>query len=156
MRKVSKDYIVYLAVAYLLLAVIIISMIFGYVSYFQYFGLMWFLLGMASVYWGHYYIKKREAFDSAIMFTYFIRKKNMEYYDKERMIKDMGKFSLFGGIMFASCGAWMFFAEMFTDNVSIIWGTSFVLFVVTFIGMIAIMIYFRRSKYLKDPGIVPP
>ena len=156
MRKVSKDYIVYLVVVYIVLAVLIMAMIFDYVSYFQFLGAMWFILGMAFLYWGRYQIKKREAFDTAIWSTYFVRKKDMEYYDKERMIEDMGKFSLFEGILFAVCGAWIFFAEMFIDNVSIVMGVLVVLLIILLIASISFMVIHRRSKYLKDPNIIPP
>jgi hypothetical protein len=80
----------------------------------------------------------------------------MEYYDKERMIEDMGKFSLFGGILFAVCGAWIFFAEMFIDNVSIVMGVLVVLLIILFIASISFMVIHRKSKYLKDSNIIPP
>ena len=156
MRKVSKDYIIYLAVVYALLAVIIIITVFGHVSFIQYSGLLWLILGLAFVYWGRYYMKKREAFDSAIKFTYFVRKKNMEYYDTERMIEDMGKFSLIGGALFITGGAWMFIAGIFTDDFSVALPVTVVILIAIFIASISFMIFRRKSKYLKDPNITPP
>jgi len=155
-RKVSKDYIIYLAVVYALLAVIIIITVFGHVSFIQYSGLLWLILGLAFVYWGRYYMKKREAFDSAIKFTYFVRKKNMEYYDTERMIEDMGKFSLIGGALFITGGAWMFIAGIFTDDFSVALPVTVVILIAIFIASISFMIFRRKSKYLKDPNITPP
>jgi hypothetical protein len=147
---------IYLAVVYALLAVLIIITVFGHVSFIQYSGLLWLILGLAFVYWGHYYMKKREAFDSAIKFTYFVKKKNMEYYDTERMIEDMGKFSLIGGALFIAGGAWMFIMGIFTDDFSFVLPVAVVILIAVFIASVSFMIFRRKSKYLKDPNITPP
>jgi len=111
MRDISKDYMKYLALAYVLLVVVFFLNAFGYLSYFQFLGLMLALFGFASLYWGLYYYKKCEAFDTALKINFFVRKRNMEYYDTQRMIRDMGKWSLVIGVLAALGGLWIFLWE---------------------------------------------
>ena len=156
MRKITKDYAVYLAVGYAFMAVVVISMLFGYVSFYQYFGLMWTFIGFASLYWGLYYIKGREPFNITITSSFFVRKRNMEYYDKERMLRDLGKWQLIMGVFAIAFGVWIFIGDMFIEDILFVMGISLIFVAGVVVSSVAFMIVCRKSKYLKDPNVRPP
>ena len=156
MRKITKDYAVFLAVAYTLLALIIISMFFGFLSFYQYFGLLMTFMGFAYLYWGYYYFKGNESFSITIPLNFFVRKRNLEYYDAERMLRDMGKWQIIMSALFIVCGALIFFVGTFTDDISFLLGVCFLFFIAIIAAMAAFLIVCRKSKYLKDPNVTPP
>ncbi|MCL2032507.1 MAG: DUF3784 domain-containing protein [Methanomassiliicoccaceae archaeon] len=148
MRKISRDYLAYLAVAFMILGVIFISLSQGYLSFSMYPAVIFLFFGFISIYWGIYYMKKRESFDITITTSFFIRKENLEHYDTQRMIRDMGKVMMIMGIFIIAGGSVYFFIEST--------GTRSLILSVTWIAALAILVGFlivcRKSKYLKEPG----
>ena len=149
MRKISRDYLAYLAVAFIMLGVIFISLSQGYLSFSMYPAAMLLLFGSIWMYWGLYYMKKRETFDINLTTSFFIRKKNLEHYDTRRMTRDIGRTMAVIGIIFIAGGS----VCLFIKNA----GTMFLMLSVTWIAAVAVLAGFyivcRKSKYLKEPGL---
>ncbi|MCL2295633.1 MAG: DUF3784 domain-containing protein [Methanomassiliicoccaceae archaeon] len=141
MRKITKAYTRFLVVYFVLVAVIFAAWGFDNVSWMAYQSLIWCLFGSVSIYWGYYYMKGGEAYNTTIKLNFFIRKKNFADYDTDRMVRDMGKYMIIMGAL-VILGSIMFY---FTSNYSIM--LCVFLFVIA--ATIAFFIICRRSKYLK-------
>jgi len=145
MRKITGAYLKYLAVAYLLFAVVFFAFIFDYVSYMEYSMVLGFLFCLFMIYWGYYYMTGKEAYGAVITINFFVRKKNHDKYDTGRMLRDMGKYMIIMALVLMAGVAIFYFTFMFE------------LLLLCFVAIIACTVAFfiicRKSKYLKDPSM---
>ena len=113
---------------------------------------MLFIGGIAFLYLGWYSIKKRDAPERTLITTYAIRKKNLKYYDTERMIVDLGKSYVVSSIPLFVCGVYAFFMDEF-DKDTLRW--TLCALALIFFAIIIFMICIR-NRYLKDPNVTSP
>ena len=144
MRR-SKDY-------YVLLAVTVICPVLGFLSSSWYFGLMWVSMGFVLLCWGRYYFKGGEVFDIGLS----IGRRNMEYYDIQKMMGDIGKQLIRLGIFWIVCGASAFLVDFFTADIMLVAKAVLMLTMAALAAMAAFAVICRKSKYLKDPSVTPP
>jgi hypothetical protein len=125
-----------------------------------------FVIGLLWLYWGVYYIKNCESFDIVLKINFFIRKKDLEYYDTRRMVKDMGKAMIILGII-AFAGGLISLLVGRIESIAVhdgetmsylngILGIQIVIFIAIMVVTLGFLIVCRRSKYLKDPSMTPP
>ena len=145
MRKITKTYVKYLAVAYLLLAVLFVAFFFGYISYMDFSMLLFFFFCLCMIFWGYYYMIGNETYGAVITLNFFVGKKNRDDYDTERMTRDMGKYMIITALVLMAGVAIFYFTFMFE------------LLLLCFVAIIACTVVFfivcRKSKYLKDPSM---
>ena len=172
MRRITRDYLIYLVGAYILLAALIIAISLDHIPFWAVSAVLNLILfGLIWLFWGIYYLKRCESFDITLTTTFFIRKKNLEYYDTHRMVRDIGKmFIAVGTFALAGALAYLLTGKVETVTVDIpeqdilysysyfdgiIWIplVTFFVIIVVLIGFFAVC---RRSKYLKDPLVTPP
>jgi hypothetical protein len=149
MRKINRDYLIYIAVVIPIMAVIFIAFSFGHISNdqpYMFMGVVWVFLGSVWIFWGIYYMKN-ETWDVSLTINFFVKQENLDYYDTSRMTKDMGKMTIVMGAVVSAGAA----ATVYTGSIQILTG-SMVILVAVCVGFYTVR---RRSKYLKDPAQAP-
>jgi len=151
MKRISKDYLAYLAVAYILLGAAMVAMSRMDAPLEALYPAILLVYGPASMYWGRYYLKRRETFDIVLTTNFFIRKRNHEMYDVQRMTRDLGKVMVALGAVCIVGGAASLLA-VFAGRTDVVIAVMIVTWVVVMAVSVGFFVVCRRSKYLKNPS----
>jgi len=152
MKGSSNQHNILFVVCCIVLFIIFVVLVLGYASYMQCNGIAMFFGGIVFLYLGWYSIKKRDAPERTLITAYAVRKKNLKYYDTERMAADMGKSYVVISISLFVCGVYTFFIDELNDD-TFLWVLCILILILAILMLFMICI---RSRYLKDPNVTSP
>jgi len=160
MNKTAR-YTAAVLIAYLALAAVLLVALFN--DWIDSMGFLLFQYGALIVGIGVQRMSISETLDIETLENFFIWKRNLEYYDLRRIVKDRGKAMIvMGAVSLVGASFYCLTGEVHTFSFSSV--TYFEgmreIFYGTILAMLIILLVFlivcRRSKYLKDPSVTPP